>query len=268
MGGGRCPVVQFGDGVQQQLGVGVGWPGEERVGWGDFTHLPQVHNHHPVADPFDHRQVVCDEEQGQAVPLLHVLQQVEDLGLYRHVERGYWLIAQQHAGLQDECAGDADPLALSAGEFVRSSVTDHVWVEPDRVEHLVHSFPGGRADGVAPDAHPLGDDVADCAPWVEGGDRVLKYHLKVGPDAPEVIATQACQLLAVEVDRATSRWWQLEDGSPSGRFSAPGFPYQADRLSGSGIQADAGDGVDTPSTTSGELDHQIVYSQHHVVGVA
>ncbi len=65
------------------------------------------------------REVVGDEEVGEAEPALQVLQQVDDLRLDRHVERGDGLVADDQLGLRGERAGDADALALAAGEFVR-----------------------------------------------------------------------------------------------------------------------------------------------------
>ena len=52
-------------------------------------------------------------------PLLQVREQVDDLRLDRDVERGDRLVADDEPRLDRERAGDADPLPLAAGEFVR-----------------------------------------------------------------------------------------------------------------------------------------------------
>ena len=52
----------------------------------DLAELAEVHDRDAVADVLDHRQVVTDEEEAQAVTRLHVLEHVEDLGLHRDVE--------------------------------------------------------------------------------------------------------------------------------------------------------------------------------------
>ena len=49
------------------------------------------------------------------------LEQVHDAGLDRHVERGDRLVEHDQLGLERERAGDADALALAAGELVRDS---------------------------------------------------------------------------------------------------------------------------------------------------
>jgi hypothetical protein len=53
--------------------------------------------------------------------LLQVLQQVDDLRLDRDVERRDRLVADDELGLDGERAGDADALALAAGELVRAA---------------------------------------------------------------------------------------------------------------------------------------------------
>ena len=68
------------------------------------------------------REVVGDEEVGQAELLLQLLQQVDDLRLDRHVERRHRLVADDEVRLDRERAGDADALALAAGELVRVAV--------------------------------------------------------------------------------------------------------------------------------------------------
>ena len=83
----------------------------------------------------DDRQVVGDEQVGQPEPGPQVGQQVEDLGLDRHVERRDRLVADDELRLDRERPGDPDALALAAGELVRVAL-DVVRVEPDQPEQL------------------------------------------------------------------------------------------------------------------------------------
>ena len=57
------------------------------VGTADFTDLAEVHHHDTIADIFDDGKIVRDEDQRQAIPGLHIFEQVEDLGLHRNVKR-------------------------------------------------------------------------------------------------------------------------------------------------------------------------------------
>ncbi len=71
-------------------------------------------------------------------------EQVDDLRLDRHVERGDRLVADQHVGLHGQRARDGDALALPAGELVRIALGE-IGVEPDRARaNRRHSRGAGR----------------------------------------------------------------------------------------------------------------------------
>ena len=60
-----------------------GWAGllEDLVAGADLDDLAEVHHRHPVGDVAHHRQVVGDEEVGEAELVLQLLEQVHDAGL-------------------------------------------------------------------------------------------------------------------------------------------------------------------------------------------
>ena len=107
---------------QQRLGVGVLRPREQRGAVGDLDDLAEIHDRDAVADVLDDRDVVGDEQIGEAELALQVAQQVDDLRLHRDVERRDRLVADDQARVERQRAGDADALALAAGEFVRVAV--------------------------------------------------------------------------------------------------------------------------------------------------
>ena len=82
----------------------------------------EIHHGDPVADMLDHAEIVADHDVGEPHLVLEFEQQVDDLGADRDVERRDRLVADHQLGLQDQGAGDADALALAAGEFVRIAV--------------------------------------------------------------------------------------------------------------------------------------------------
>jgi hypothetical protein len=57
-----------------------------------------LHHQHLVADEAHHREVVADEDVGQAQLVLQVLQQVEHLRLHADVQRAHRLVQHQHLG--------------------------------------------------------------------------------------------------------------------------------------------------------------------------
>ncbi len=73
--------VDRGDGGDERLGVGVKAVPEQVGGGGAFDDDAKVHDHHPVTDVPQHREIMGDDRQGQAVFGLHGLEQVDDLGL-------------------------------------------------------------------------------------------------------------------------------------------------------------------------------------------
>ena len=136
--------IHFGYGGDEGLGVGMFRLVEEVAGFGGFDDFSQVHDHDPAADVFDDSEVVRDEQVGDAVFLLEVLEEVDDLGLDGDIERADGFIADDQFRFDGEGAGDADALALAAAEFVR--VTPGVGgIQPDGLQEFGDAFrAGGR----------------------------------------------------------------------------------------------------------------------------
>ena len=99
---------------EQRLGVGVADVLEQlhRVGRLDLS--PGVHDHHAVGSAGDHPHVVRDQDDPHAELALEPVEQLQDLGLDRHVERGGGLVGDQQLRVAGEGHGDHHPLAQSA----------------------------------------------------------------------------------------------------------------------------------------------------------
>ncbi len=67
----------------------------------------------------DHAKVMRHEQHRQPKLLLQVLNEVDHLRLHRHIKRRDRLVGDDEVGADGEGAGDADALALAAGELVR-----------------------------------------------------------------------------------------------------------------------------------------------------
>ncbi len=111
-------------GGEQRLRVGM----HRRVVDGGLVALlddaPEIHDGDAIRGVFHHRKVVGDEQIGKAELVLQVLQQVNDLGLDRYVERGDRLIENEQARLQRQCPRDADALLLPTRELARQTSRD------------------------------------------------------------------------------------------------------------------------------------------------
>ena len=106
--------VRQGVGGQQGLGVGMFGVGEQGAGGRHFREFAQIHDGDPVGEVLHHVQVVRDEQVGQVILRLQVLEQVDDLRLNGHVQSRDRLVAHDQLRVQRQGARNADPLALPA----------------------------------------------------------------------------------------------------------------------------------------------------------
>ncbi len=114
----------------------------------------------------DDGQVVRDEEERNPQLVLQVVEQVDHSGLNGHVEGGDRFVEDQQLGLEHQGPGDADPLALTAGELVGVAV-GVVRLEPHQLEHLAHPLLDGRSAVLPVDLERLRDGLTDGQPGVE-----------------------------------------------------------------------------------------------------
>ena len=135
----------------------------------------------------DDRQVVRDEEVGEAALLLQLVQQVQDLRLHRDVERAGRLVEHDQVRVERQRAGDRDALPLPAGELVRVAV-EVLPAEPDLLQQLDHAFGQVGAGRLAIDAERPADDVDDEMARIERGERILEHDLAVAPELPPGVA--------------------------------------------------------------------------------
>ena len=107
------------EGRQQPLRVRMLGPREHLGRRARLDDLPGVHDRDAVAGLGQHRQVVRDQDQGQAELAAQLLEQLEDLRLHHHVERRGRLVGDHELGLAGQRERDHDALAHAARELVR-----------------------------------------------------------------------------------------------------------------------------------------------------
>src|SRR5438309_1663280 len=203
--------------------------GVDLVRAGDFDDLAVLHHHDFVGHVADHRQVVRDEQVAHCVFVLQILQEVQQLGLDRHVERGDRLVADQDLRAQGERAGDRDPLALAAGELVRV-LGERVGGEAHLVEQLqAERAPLGLAAADAVDLHRLHQDLAHREARIERGIRILEHDL----DAPLVgvrrLRRQRQQVPALEQHFAAGSLVQAHEQQADRGLAGAGFADHPER---------------------------------------
>jgi len=84
----------------------------------DLYDLAEIHDRHPVAEVTDHSEIVGDEQEGETELLLHLLEEIHDLGLNRDVQGGNRLVTDDEVRFQGQSPGNPDSLALPPGELV------------------------------------------------------------------------------------------------------------------------------------------------------
>ena len=235
------------DGREQGMGVGVHRLREQPLRRGALHDLAQVHHRDVVAHMAHHRQVVGDEQVGEAQLLLELVEEVQHLGLDRHVEGGYRLIEHQEAGIEGQRPGHADALALPAGELVRVAVDD-AGIEADQPQQFAH--PGVLLGTGHRGVHlqRLPQRLAHRHARVQRGEGILEHDLhvaaqpaKVGPAAGDDVDP----LSRAVVDRAPQdhftrgRFDQPKDAPCGGGLSAARLPHQAQRAPETDIEGQA-----------------------------
>ena len=191
-------------------------------------HLAEVHDRDAVADVAHDQNVVGDEQIGQAHLLLQLAEHVDDLRLNGHVQRGHRLVADDELRVEGERAGDADALALAAGELM-GVAGGMLAVEP----HAVHQLQNPLMALLLARVHlmyvqRLADDIRDRHARVERGIGVLENHRRLL--AVLVDVRPGGDGLAVEQNLAFRGLVEVQQRAADGGFAAAGLAHESKRL--------------------------------------
>ena len=223
-----------------------------RGGRAGLDDLAGLHHRDAVGDAADDAEVVGDEQHRHALGLLHLGEQVEDLGLDGDVERGGRLVGDQDVGAVGQRHGDHHPLALAAGELVRVGAEALLGVADADLGQEVEDAGAGRGAGQAlVQREALGDLLLDGVQRVEAGHRLLE-------DEADVVAAGAAQgalvggqhLGAAVADGAgdVGVVGQQADGGEGGdRLAGAGLADEGEGLAGVEVEGDAADGAGGPA---------------------
>ena len=230
-------------------------------------HLPEVHHDDVPRHLRDHPEVVGDEDDRRPVPALQVAEEIQDLGLRRHVDRGRRLVGDQEPRPARERHRDHGALAQPTRELPRIGVDPLVrHRDADAAEELDGHRPRlGRRQ--ARSARPplalvkperLDDLLADRMDRAEGRHRLLRDQRDLGaPDRAKLRALRRepgqvdgrRRVLLEEdlaADDAAGRLDDLQDGLHRDALAAPALADDPDDLAGMHVEADAVDRADEP----------------------
>ena len=86
---------------------------------GNFYDSSQIHHRNPVTHLIDYIQIVRNKEISESQLFFQLLKQIEHLRLHGYVESRDRFIADDEFRIQCQRSGNADPLFLASGQFVR-----------------------------------------------------------------------------------------------------------------------------------------------------
>ena len=192
---------------------------------------------------------------------LQVDQQVDHLGLNRHVKCRYRLVAHDQAWPERQSARDADALALAAGELVRV-VLHLIRPKPDLLEQFGDPVALFASCRQTMDAEWLPHDVARRHPGIEGSERVLEHDLHRSSMRAQVRLAEMGDIQPIKADAAAGRLDEAQDAARHRRFAAAGLADEAEGFSDANREADAIHGMHGADlATEDAASHRIVLDQ-------
>ena len=237
-----------------------------------FDHLAGIHHHHALRHFGDHAKVVCDQQQRHPQFGLQLTQQLQDLRLYRDVERRGRLVGNQQFGLAGHGDRDHHALAHAARQAVR------IFIDTARRigdAHQVQQFDGTAARfgarQVFVQAQGLADLVGDGQHRVQRRHRVLEHHRHFAAAQLAQLAVRHGQHVFAAVAngalQAAGAWLvQAQHRQRGHALAAARFTDQADAFARPHLQRHVLDGG-RPAFVTAELHRELVDLQqrlHHV----
>ena len=242
--------LALGLGRQQALRVGVAGALENIVPAAALDDFAFGHHADAVGHLAHDGEIVGDEHERHVALGLEALQQVEDLGLDCHIERGGRLVGDQQVRLVGERHGDHHPLALAAGKLVRIAVEPLFGVpQADLAQELQGLRPRPLAREALVQEQRLAHLPGDRVQRVQRGHRLLEDHGDaVAAHPAHDILARAHELLAVEADaprgvRGRRIGQKLEQRKRGHRLAGAALADQRQGLAALDVEGDAAHGM-------------------------
>ena len=177
--------VEVRDRMQQGAQIRMGRPLVQGVDRAPFHHPSLIENDDFLGQVGDDAEVVRDDEHGHVELGLEVLDQRQDLGLDRDVERRRRLIGDQERRPADERHRDHGPLPQAAGQLERVILQRARGVgKADEAQHFLGLGHALLAGDAMVKEEGLADLVADRVQRRQRHHRLLKDHGDVAAADP------------------------------------------------------------------------------------
>jgi len=205
---------------------------EDLGGFAELFEAAGAHDGDAGGELSDDGEAVGDEEAGEAEFGLELLEEEKDLSADGDVEGGDGFIGNDEARAEDERAGDADALALAAGEFV-GEAGEGVFGKADTAEDGGGEVATLGSGGMRlMDGEGFGDDFADAHAGIEGGERILKNHLHGPALGTEAGRREREKVAAFEEEFAGVGFDEAEDHAGESGLAAAGLANDGEGFAG------------------------------------
>ena len=204
-------------GGEELLGVGFAGGVADFAPGAGFDDAAVLHDGDAVAEIAHERHGVRDEETGEAVALLEVAQQVDDLRADGDIERADGFVEDEEFGAQGDGSGNVDALALASGELV-GIATECGGFEADFGEEFVETGFETLLRLFVVDGEGLGEDMADGHARVERGVGVLKDDGELAAEAAHLVWIYAKKIVCVRAGFACGLRRVVEEDAAAGGF--------------------------------------------------
>ena len=224
--------------TEKALRIGMAHRSEHVPHAARFDGLAGIHDRDGIAGLEDQTKIVRDEERRRPGARGQVLDQRDDAGFDRHVERGRRLVEDQEARVRQERHGDDDALLLAAGELMRIGAHDALGVgQAHGLDHVERSCARLLLRDFVVDQRHFHQLPVDQHGWVERGHRLLVDHRDFrAAKGAQLLAGERGHVAAVEADRAAGDFagaGQIaHHRERDRRFAAAEFADEPHRLAG------------------------------------
>ena len=245
------------DGAKQATGVLVTGVGEDLLRRTLLDDLPRIHDGDRMGDFGHEREIVGNEDHGEAELLAQRVEQIDDLLLHGHVKCGRRFVGDDELRVTGQRHGDKHTLALAAGKLVRIRFKRALGIKADEFEQFLGA---ARAAALRQLLHLRLDEHRR----VERAQCILVDHRDLMAADLIVLALVAShEVPAVEQDLAADsrlRVEQAHDGERGDRLAAAGLADETHRLPRAYGEVEVVDDVDV--AVARELDAQILDLEH------
>ena len=236
--------------------------------------LAEIHDDHPVGNGIDDIEIVADQDQAEVAAGFQAYQQVEDLGLDRHIEARQRLVGDDQPGTHRHGPGDRDALLLAAGQLMRIAVVKLGGVEADGGQQF--GYLGGQrvARGQPVAQQDIRQGRVDAHPRIERRCRVLEDRLNRFSKSRPIGRREPNHGLAIIGDLARGRLDETQQHAGERALAGAGFAHDRQRLAFVDVEIDRVDrapgvaGAAEPASSAKALDEGARRKDRDAHGVA